>query len=59
MPESQSQVKMAGAVMSGKSHAMPKSVAREMLTKMRGHKMSELPKHARLKAKLAKRRNRG
>ena len=43
MPESRSQVRLAGAVVSGKSDAMPHSVAQEILDKMRGRKMSSLP----------------
>ena len=61
MPESQAQVRLAGAVVSGKSKAMPHAVAKEILEKMRGRKMSELPQHvgskwSHLKAKMARRK---
>lgn len=45
MPHSKAQVRLAHAVMEGKSHAMPKSVAQEMISKMHGKSMKSLPEH--------------
>jgi hypothetical protein len=47
VPDSQAQVGLAGAVVSGKSNKMPWKVAREILDKMEGRKVSELPRYSR------------
>lgn len=48
MPESQAQVGLAAAVLSGKARkkGMPRSVAREILDKMKGRSVESLPKRA-------------
>lgn len=46
MPESRAQLRLAHEVDEGKSHAMPKSVADEMIKAFHGHSMSELPEKA-------------
>ena len=53
MPDSQSQVGLAGAVMAGKAKesGMSKTYAREVLRKMKGRKMAGLPKHTGEKSK--------
>ena len=55
MPDSQAQVKMARAVLSGKAGGpMPKTVAHEIVEKMHGKKMGALPKYSsKVKAALA------
>lgn len=45
MPESQAQVGLAGRVTRGESKAMPLDVAKEILQKMTGRKLSDLPEH--------------
>lgn len=44
MPDSQAQVRLAHAVASGSSSAMPVSAAKEIISKMHGRSMSDLPK---------------
>ena len=48
MPESQAQVRLAHAVVSGNARSsMPLDVAKEIVEKMHGRKMGALPKRAR------------
>lgn len=46
MPESQAQLRLAHSVAEGKSKAMPRKVAEEMINAFHGHSMSELPDKA-------------
>jgi hypothetical protein len=47
MPESRAQVKLAYAVLGGKSDAMPKKVAREITEQTTAQKWAELPEKTR------------
>lgn len=43
MPDSRAQVRAAHATLEGKSNILPQSVAKEIVAKMHGRKMSSLP----------------
>ena len=51
MPKSRAQVRLAHAVLAGDSSKLPMSLAREMVSKTRGRKMSSLPERKRKKGK--------
>jgi len=57
MPESRAQVRYAHAVLSGhgrKKNGMPPALAREIVGKMKGHAMYELPERANTRKKKRK-----
>lgn len=56
MPRSQAEVRLAHAVLEGKARdsGMSRAYAQEVVDKMHGHDMSELPKKKRVKSRRRK-----